>query len=122
MPPNAGKATVPLTDLATVPMLQISRRGELQGLLSVWFLFVDDVPVARLRNGGTRAVTVTNGRHTLMVGLKSRSTRSDAVELDFSSSRPVRLKCQVNPKFRKMVFFGTSGSLIELKPDEANSP
>jgi hypothetical protein len=67
-------------------------------------------------------VTVADGRHALMVGLKSRRTRSGAVELDVSSSRPVRLKCQVNPGFRRMVFFGGPGSLIELTLDDANSP
>ena len=104
-----------------MPTLHISRRRELQGLLSVWFLFVDEVPVARLRNGGTASVTVTSGHHTLIVGLKSRRTRSDAVELNASSSGVFRLKCQVNPRIRRMVFLGTPGSLIELTLEAANS-
>jgi hypothetical protein len=122
--PIAGTATV--TNLPVVPVLQISRRRELQGLLSVWFLFVDDVSVARLRSGDAASVTVGTGRHTFMVGLKSRRTRSNAVEMEVSSPEPIHLDCRMNPAFRKLVFLGRTGtefanSPIQLMLEESSS-
>jgi hypothetical protein len=85
--------------------IQVTRRLQYQGLLARWFVFVDDVQIAKLRRGKPATLTTTQGRHTLMVGSKTRRTRSNALELDLTQSANVRLKCEVNPGFMRMAFF-----------------
>lgn len=88
--------------MATV---QITRRLQAQSLLNGWFVFVDDVRMAKLRRGKPVTVTTTQGQHALMIGSKNRRTTSNTLELDQTQSGNVRLKCEVNPGFMKMVFF-----------------
>lgn len=85
--------------------IQITRRLQYQGLVGRWFVFLDDVRIAKLRRRKPVTVTTTRGRHELMVGSSSRRTRSDTLEIDLTQVDSIRLRCEANPGFMRMVFF-----------------
>jgi hypothetical protein len=64
---------------------------------------LDDVPLAKPRRGKPLIVRATPGPHSLMIGSKSRRTRSNFLHVDLNSA-DLHFKCEVNPGFSRMMF------------------
>ena len=59
-------------------------------------------------------MTASDGKHSIMVARKSRRTTSNSLELDLSQSKPVSLRCQVNPGFARMVFSNSPSQNLQM--------
>jgi hypothetical protein len=86
-----------------VTSIQVTRRLQYQELFGRWFVYIDEVQVGKLRRGRPVVVTTTRGQHTLTVASKGGRTRSNALELDLTQVDSIRLKCEVNPGYMRMV-------------------
>ena len=94
--------------------IQVTRRLQYQELFGRWYVYLDDVRVAKLRRGKPGIISTKPGQHKVMIGSKSRFTRSNTLQLDLEAADKARLKCAVNRGYARMVFFGNISQNLRL--------